>query len=110
MGLGVVLSLSACSEKGSLTPMESSVKKDRDISEAIIDRFNKDVALSDNAPTFQIMTVKGETTIYGVVNNELERSHAEQIASDTKGVTSVTSRIRLANQPMETASAESEVH
>jgi osmotically-inducible protein OsmY len=97
-GLSVALGAAGCGEKIAPTPMEASVGKDRDISETIIDRINKDVALSDNSRTFQVMTVKGDTTIYGVVNNELERSHAEQIAADTNGVRSVTSRIKLAHQ------------
>jgi osmotically-inducible protein OsmY len=105
--LSVILGAAGCSEKAVPTPMESSVKQDRDISETIMDRINKDVALSDKSRTFQVMTVKGDTTIYGVVHNELERSHAEQIAADTKGVRSVTSRIKLANQPVPTAQTAS---
>lgn len=109
ISLGAILSAAGCSGKATPTKMENAVKADRAISQTIMDRISKDVALSDNSQTFQVLTVKGQTTLYGVVNNELERSHAEQIATDTKGVTGVTSRIRLANQPVQTASTSTNI-
>lgn len=109
MSLGVVLGTAGCTAKARPTPMENAARADRAISQTIMDRISKDVALSDNARTFQVLTVRGETTLYGVVNNELERSHAEQIASDTQGVTGVTSRIRLANQPVQTAATQNQI-
>lgn len=98
MSLGVILSAAGCAEKAVPTQMESAVRQDRDISEAIIDAIKKDVALSDDAPNFQVLTVNGEATVYGVVDSELERSHAEQIATEAKNVRGVTSRIKLKTQ------------
>lgn len=103
--LCIVLSAAGCAEKAAPTPMEQSVRQDRQISETILSEIKKDIALSDDIDNFQILTVKGEAMIYGVVDTELERSHAEQIATEVEGVRGVTSRIRLANQPVQTAAA-----
>ena len=107
IGLGIVAGLTGCAEKAvPPSPMESAVRTDKQISETILDRYKKDVSLSDDIDSFQVMTVKGEATVYGVVDSELERSHAEQMVVDTKGVKGVTSRIKLVTEaaPVQTAS------
>lgn len=108
IGFGIAASLTGCAEKAiPPSPMESSVRTDKQISENILDRYKKDVSLSDDIASFQVLTVKGEATVYGVVDSELERSHAEQIVVDTKGVKGVTSRIKLVTEApaVETASS-----
>lgn len=104
LSFSIVVATAGCSEKAVPTPLESAVQKDREISETIMSRIDKDVALSDDKGNFQVMTVNGETTIYGVVDSELERSHAEQMATEVSGVKAVTSRIKLKNQQVQTAS------
>jgi osmotically-inducible protein OsmY len=104
--LCIAAAATGCAEKTTPTPMEQSVQQDRAISERVLNNIKKDVALSDDIDNFQVLTVKGEAMIYGVVDNELERSHAEQIATEVEGVRGVTSRIRLSNQPVQTAAGE----
>ena len=90
------------------TAMEDAVNRDRAIATNIMNKLNSDVMLKKRVNSFQIMTVRGETTVYGVVNSELEREHAEEIAQDTDGVKSVASRIKLSTDAppaQQTASA-----
>lgn len=111
--LGIMALLAGCAEKAiPPSPMEASVRQDKQISDTVMDRIKKDVALSDDSNSFQVMTVKGEATIYGVVDSELERSHAEQIVADTHGVKGVTSRIKLVTEApsVQTASTPESAH
>ncbi len=102
--ISFILAAAGCAEKANPTAMESYVRKDRAISDRIMDAIQKDVALSDDAPNIQVLTVNGESTLYGSVDSELERSHVEQIAADADGVRGVTSRIKLSDQKVRTAS------
>jgi osmotically-inducible protein OsmY len=90
------------------TAMEDSVNHDHQIADRIMDKIKKDVMLKKRADSFQVMTVRGDTTVYGVVNSELEREHAEELTQGTDGVKAVTSRIKLrtdAPPEQQTASA-----
>lgn len=115
IAVAVAVSASGCSNNQSktdevkLTAMESVVKHDHEVADKIMDKISNDVMLKSKAESFQIMSVRGDTTIYGVVNSELEREHAERIAQETPGVKAVTSRIKLKSDAppnQQTASAK----